>query len=60
MMGVRMLSELRRQGGLLKKIFYESNGMYSEKIGVELDSISKFIESLARKVLRDNENTFKL
>lgn len=57
---VRMLSELRRQGGLLKKIFNGSNGMYSEKTAVALDGIGKFIESLERKVLRDNENTFKL
>lgn len=59
-MDVKMLSELRRQGGVLKKIFNESNGMYSEKIAVALESINKFIESLERKVLRDNENTCKL
>ena len=57
---VRMLSELRRQGGLLKKIFSESNGMYSEKTTVALENMNKFIEGLERKVLRDNENTCKL
>ena len=51
---VRMLSELRRQGGLLKKIFNESNGMYSEEIVLALDRMSKFIEFLERKVLNDD------
>lgn len=51
---VRMLSELRRQGGLLKKIFIESNGMYSEKTVVALDRMNKFIEFLERKVLNDD------
>ena len=55
---VRMLSELRRQGGLLKKIFNESNGMYSEKMVIALDSVNKFIESLEEKVLNDYEKTF--
>ena len=59
-MDVRMLSEMRRQGGLLKKIFSESNGMYSEKTAVVLENMNKFIEGLERKVLRDNENTCKL
>ena len=53
-MDVRMLSELRRQGGLLKKIFNESNGMYSEEIVLALDRMSKFIEFLERKVLNDD------
>ena len=48
---VRMLSELRRQGGLLKKIFNESNGMYSDKTEVVLENINKFIEGLDRRVL---------
>jgi len=43
---VKMISELRRQGGLLKKIFNDSNGMYNEKIKIVLDNINKFIESL--------------
>lgn len=47
----KMLYELRRQGGLLKKIFTESNGKYSGKVAVVLENINKFIESLERKVL---------
>lgn len=46
---VRMLSELSRQGGLLKRI-------YSEKTGVALDNINKFIESLERAVLRSEDS----
>ena len=57
-MDIKMLSELRRQGGLLKKIFNESNGMYSEKTAVVLDKINKFIECLERKILNENENNF--
>ena len=57
-MDVRMLSELRRQGGLLKKIFNESNGMYSDKMAVALENISKFIEGLERKVLSEGENSY--
>ena len=55
---VRMLSELRRQGGRLKKIFSESSGMYSDKTAIALDNISKFIECLERKVLNGDENHF--
>ena len=54
---VKMISELRRQGGLLKKIFNDSNGMYNEEIKIVLDNINKFIESLERSVLSDNENS---
>ena len=46
---VRMLSELRRQGGLLKKVFNESNGVYSDKTAVALDSINRFIDCLEKK-----------
>lgn len=53
-----MLFELRRQGGLLKKIFNESNGMYSEKMEVALENINKLIEGLERKVLNDSESFF--
>lgn len=47
---VRMLSELRRQGGLLKKVFNESNGVYSDKTAVALDSINRFIDCLEKKI----------
>ena len=54
---VKMISELRRQGGLLKKIFNASNGMYSEEIKITLNNTNKFIEGLERSVLSDNENS---
>lgn len=53
----RMLSELRRQGGLLKYIFNESRGMYSEKTATALDNINSFISVLEREILNDNENS---
>ena len=53
----RMLSELRRQGGLLKYIFNESQGMYSEKTAKALDNINSFISGLERVILNDNENS---
>ena len=53
----RMLSELRRQGGLLKYIFNESQGIYSEKTAAALDNINSFIRGLERVILNDNENT---
>ena len=55
---VKMISELRRQGGLLKKIYSESGEMYSEKTAVALANINRFIESLEREVLNDSENPF--
>ena len=55
---VKMISELRRQGGLLKKIYSESGGIYSEKTAFALANINRFIESLERKVLNDSENSF--
>lgn len=48
---IKMLSELRRQGGLLKKIFNESNGKYSEKTAIALENINKFINVLERKLI---------
>ena len=59
-MDVRMLSELRRQGGLLKRIFIESNGVYREETAVAIGNINKFIESLEKKVLSENENSYRL
>ena len=51
----KMLSELRRQGGLLKYVFTESHGMYSEKTATALDSLNSFIQGLEREVLNDSE-----
>ena len=53
---VKIISELRRQGGLLKKIYSESGEMYSEKTATALANINRFIESLEREVLNDSEN----
>lgn len=44
----------------MKKIFTESKGKYSEKTAVALENINKFIESLEREVLNDNENFYML
>ena len=52
-----MLSELRRQGGLLKYVFKESHGMYSEKTAVALDNLNEFIKELEGIVLNDRENS---
>lgn len=57
-MDVKMISELRRQGGLLKKIFNEANGMYSEEIEVTLENLNSFIKVLERSVFNDLENSF--
>ena len=51
----KMLSELRRQGGLLKYIFNESHGMYSEQTATALDSLNSFIQGLEREILNDSE-----
>ena len=53
----KMLSELRRQGGLLKYIFNESHGMYSEKMAAALDNINSFIRGLERIILNDSESS---
>ena len=54
---LKMLSELRRQGGLLKHVFEESRGMYSSKTAVALDNLNLFIKELERTVLSDNEKS---
>ena len=51
----KMLSELRRQGGLLKYVFKESQGMYSEKTAIALENLNTFIVGLERAVLNDSE-----
>ena len=55
----KMLSELRRQGGLLKYVFTESHGMYSEKTATALDSLNSFIQGLERAVLNDSETSIE-
>lgn len=52
----KMLSELRRQGGLLKHVFNESGGMYSEKTAMVLENMNMLIEDLEKVVLNDREN----
>ncbi len=52
----KMLSELRRQGGLLKYVFKESRGMYSEKTATALENMNMLIEGLESVVLNDSEN----
>lgn len=54
---VKMLSELRRQGGLLKYVFEESRGMYSSKTAVALDNLNSFIKELESTVLNGNEKS---
>ena len=51
----KMLSELRRQGGLLKYVFKESQGMYSEKTATALENLNTFITGLEKVVLNDSE-----
>ncbi len=53
----KMLYELRRQGGLLKYVFNESQGIYSEKTATALDSINSFIRGLEGVVLNDSETS---
>ena len=53
----KMLSELRRQGGLLKYVFKESRGMYSEKTAIALENMNVLIEGLESMVLNDSENS---
>lgn len=52
----KMLSELRRQGGLLKHVFNESRGMYSEKTERALENVNRLIEVLEGVVVNDSEN----
>ena len=52
-----MLSELRRQGGLLKYVFKESHGMYSEKMATALENLNTFITGLEKAVLNDSETS---
>ena len=52
---VKILSELRRQGGLLKYVFEESRGMYSSKTAVALDNLNSLIKELESTVLRENK-----
>lgn len=42
-----LLAELRRQGGLLKKIHLDSGGIYSDLTAAAINEIRLFIRSLA-------------
>ena len=48
-----MIFELRRQGGLMKLIFNESHGMYSDKTAEAISSINSFVRKLERIVFND-------
>ena len=48
-----MIFELRRQGGLMKLIFNESHGMYSDKTAEAISNINSFISKLERIVFND-------
>ena len=48
-----MLFELRRQVGLLKHLFNEAQGMYSENFSDALNSVNLFIEKLERQIFND-------
>lgn len=50
----KMLSELRRIGGLVKFVFNESHGMYSEKTATALDSLTSLIKKIERLIFNDN------
>ena len=52
----KMLSELRRQGGLLKYVFKESQGMYSEKTAIALENLNTCIKRLEGALINDSEN----
>jgi len=48
-----MIFELRRQGGLMKLIFNESHGMYSDKTAEAINNINSFVSKLERIVFND-------
>ena len=48
-----MLYELRRQGGLLKHLFNETHGMYSENFSEALKSVNFFIKKLEGIIFND-------
>ena len=48
-----MLYELRRQGGLLKHLFNEAQGMYSENFSDALNSVNLFIKKLEEIIFND-------
>ena len=46
---LKMLSELRRLGGLIKHLFNETNGLYRQKTSVLLDELHAAVIRIGRK-----------
>ena len=46
---LKMLSELRRLGGLIKHLFNETNGLYRQKTSVLLDELHAAVVRIGRK-----------
>jgi len=54
---VRIVSELRKLGGLIKHLHNESNGMYRSESAEALRTITKYIQNLMKGTPNDSENT---
>ena len=54
---VWVVGELRRLGGLIKHLYNESNGLYSEESAEMLRAITKCIQNLMEGTPNDSENT---
>ena len=51
---LRVLAELRRLGGLLKRVHIESFGAYRQETKAAINAITSYAESLERKLSNDS------
>ena len=47
---INVLKELRRLGGLIKHLYNETNGIYSEQMAEALEAITSYAHALERKI----------
>ena len=47
---IHVLKELRRLGGLIKHLYNETNGIYSERMADALEAITSYAHALERKI----------
>lgn len=55
---LKFLGELKRQGGLIKHLYNETRGMYSQDMAEAIQALTSCTRKLERIITNDSQNTF--
>ena len=54
---LRVLGELKRQGGLIKHLYKLTRGMYSQDMAEAIQALTSCVRKLERIITNDSQNT---